>query len=186
MARFSETLSDKIIEFISKQKIFFVGTAASDGRVNVSPKGMDTLKVISPTKVIWLNFTGSRNETAAHVLDNNRMTIMFCSFDEKPLILRLYGKATAYHERDTQFHQLINHFPKISGSRQIFEMEIESTQQSCGFALPFMEFKRERTQLVEWSDKLGEEKITDYQKKNNQISIDGLETKLFDSLVCPF
>ena len=97
MAKFYQELPDNLIKFIEKQNIFFVGTAAEEGRVNVSPKGMDSLKVIDSNKVIWLNLTGSGNETAAHLLKNNRMTIMFCSFEKNPMILRLYGTATANH-----------------------------------------------------------------------------------------
>jgi predicted pyridoxine 5'-phosphate oxidase superfamily flavin-nucleotide-binding protein len=118
-------------EFIKNQKIFFTGTAATEGRVNISPKGIDTFRVIDSNKIIWLNLTGSGNETAAHLIQNNRMTIMFCSFEEAPLILRLYGNANIYHAEDKEFNQYINLFEEIAGSRQIIEMEVDLVQTSC-------------------------------------------------------
>ena len=113
-------ISEKHIEFIQEQKIFFVGTASENGRVNVSPKGMDTLRVIDPNTVAWLNLTGSGNETAAHLLKNDRMTLMFCAFEGNPLILRLYGHAKIFHPRDVEYKNLIDLFPETPGSRQIY------------------------------------------------------------------
>lgn len=165
-------------KFISEQKLFFVGTAADKGKVNVSPKGMDTLRVIGPNKIIWLNLTGSGNETAAHLLINDRMTIMFCSFEEKPLILRLYGNAKIYHPRDKSFQNFVTHFPPMAGSRQIIEMSIDLVQSSCGFAVPFMEFKEERTQLKSWAEKQGEERLEEYKKEKNTRSLDDFDTKI--------
>ncbi len=178
MAKLFKAIAPEIKEFIENQKIFFVGTTADEGRVNVSPKGMDTLRVLEPNKIIWLNLTGSGNETAAHILKNNRMTIMFCAFEGKPLILRLYGTSEIYHERDEQFGQYIHLFPKIAGSRQIFEMQVETVQTSCGFAVPFMDFKEERTQLQSWAEKQGEDKLEMYRKEKNTKSIDNFETGL--------
>ncbi len=178
MAKFFPSLSDTLADFVSKQAIFFVGTAAADGRVNVSPKGMDTLKVLNENELIWLNLTGSGNETAAHILEQNRMTIMFCSFGTKPLILRLYGKAQVLHERDTEFSELIDKFGEVAGARQIFKMEIESVQTSCGYAVPFMEFKEERTVLRDWADKKGKDGIKEYWDNKNRESIDGLKTEI--------
>ncbi|WP_224998766.1 pyridoxamine 5'-phosphate oxidase family protein [Cesiribacter sp. SM1] len=173
--QFSE-ISPEQKEFIEKQKLFFVGTAAQEGRVNISPKGMDTFRVISPNKIIWLNLTGSGNETAAHLILNSRMTIMFCAFEGKPLILRLYGTARLYHSRDSAYQQFIQLFPEIAGARQIIEMEVDLVQTSCGFAVPFMDFKEERTQLKSWAEKKSEEQLTNYWKEKNSRSIDGFET----------
>ncbi|MDC6388567.1 pyridoxamine 5'-phosphate oxidase family protein [Maribacter sp. PR1] len=166
--------------FIESQHIFFVGTAASKGRVNVSPKGTDSFRVISENKVVWLNLTGSGNETAAHLLKNRRMTIMFCAFEGKPMILRLYGKATIYHKRDKAFKTHATLFPVNAGSRQIIEMDVDLVQTSCGFAVPFMDFKEERTTLNTWAEMQGEEKIYDYWKNKNTQSIDGFETKILE------
>ena len=180
MAKIFSEISPELQTFILEQKLFIVGTAADEGQMNISPKGMDSFRVISPNKIVWLNLTGSGNETAAHLLKNNRMTILFCSFEEKPLILRLYGKAKIYHKRDEAYHTYINQFPKIAGSRQIIEMEVVQVQTSCGYAVPFMEFKEERTQLNSWAEKQGEDRIKDYWKEKNIKSIDGFETKIIN------
>lgn len=169
-------LNEQLQTFIAEQKLFFVGTAQSEGRVNVSPKGMDTLRVLGPNQVVWLNLTGSGNETAAHLLENPRMTILFCAFEGKPLILRLYGQAKIYHEGDAGFQQHIHQFPKILGSRQIIELNIDLVQTSCGFAVPFMDYKEERTQLLDWAAHKGEEGIKQYWQDRNQQSIDGFPT----------
>ncbi len=173
--KFTE-ISNDLANFISKQHLFFVGTAAQEGRVNISPKGMDSFRVINANKIVWLNLTGSGNETAAHLLKEDRMTIMFCSFEDKPIILRLYGKAKVYHERDTKFPLLISLFPKIAGSRQCIEMEVDLVQSSCGYAVPFMDFKEDRTVLKSWAEKQGDIGIKDYWKNKNTQSIDGFET----------
>jgi len=180
MARFFSEISLELKEFIFDQKIFFVGTAADEGRVNVSPKGMDSFRVINPNRIVWLNLTGSGNETAAHIIKNNRMTILFCSFEEKPLILRLYGEAKIFHKRDEAYNNYIELFPKIAGSRQIIEMNVDQIQTSCGYAVPFMDFKEERTQLKSWAEKQGEERIKNYWKEKNTFSIDNFETKILD------
>lgn len=181
MATQLEFITPELKEFIKKQKIFFVGTAANEGRVNVSPKGTDSFRVIDSNKIVWLNLTGSGNETAAHLLKNSRMTIMFCGFEGKPLILRLYGKAEIYHQRDSEFHKYIDLFPENTGSRQIIVMDVDLVQTSCGFAVPFMDFKEERTTLNSWSTKQGKEKIEGYWKAKNTTSIDGFETNILDN-----
>ncbi len=181
MAKFFSEISSELQTFIGNQKVFFVATATDEGRINLSPKGLDTFKVIDEQTIAWLNLTGSGNETAAHLLKNNRMTIMFCAFEGKPLILRLYGHAKIYHERDKEFQEHINLFPKIAGTRQIIEMHIDSVQTSCGYAVPFMDFKEERLQLNSWAEKQGEDRIKDYWKEKNTKSIDGLETEIFET-----
>ena len=178
MAKIFSEISPELQAFILEQKLFFVGTAADKGQVNISPKGMDSFRVITPNKIVWLNLTGSGNETAAHLIKNNRMTILFCSFEEKPLILRLYGKAKIFHKRDEAYHNYIDLFPKNAGSRQIIVMEVEQVQTSCGYAVPFMEFKAERTQLNSWAEKQGEERIKNYWKDKNTKSIDDFETRI--------
>lgn len=179
--RFNE-ISPELKEFILNQKIFFVGTAAHEGRVNISPKGMDTFKVIGSNKIVWLNLTGSGNETAAHLIQNNRMTILFCAFEGKPMILRLYGTAKIFHQCDELYHKYIDLFPEIPGSRQIIEMEVDLVQTSCGFAVPFMDFKEERTELKSWAEKKGEERLKKYWKEKNTLSIDNLETGILKNI----
>ncbi len=180
MAKFYTELGEKLQEFVAEQKIFFVGTAALEGRVNVSPKGMDSLKILNTKQLIWLNLTGSGNETAAHVLEESRMTLMFCSFEGKPWILRVYGRARAVHPRDEEWAEWINMFPEYPGSRQIFLLDIDSAQTSCGFAVPNYQYQEDRGDLVKWTEKIGDEGVKNYWKENNQTSIDGKPTKIFE------
>lgn len=172
-------LDETLLEFIKNQHLFFVATAGRDGRVNISPKGMDSLRVIGPKKIIWLNYTGSGNETAAHVLECQRMTLMFCAFEGKPQVLRVYGKATAIHPRDAEWEASISLFQAVPGARQIFSLEIESLATSCGFSVPLYEFVGERDVLVQWAEKKGEEGIKKYWQDKNQKSIDGKPTGIF-------
>ncbi len=176
MGKQLDSLNDELIDFIRQQKIFFVGTAASEGKVNVSPKGMDTFRVIDQNKVLWLNLTGSGNETAAHIQQKNRMTIMFCAFEGKPLILRLYGKAKIYHNYDKEWDDLKRHFPEITGTRQIFEMTVEMVQTFCGMAVPFFDYKDDRRELESWAQKQGEERLVNYRTEKNTVSLDGFPT----------
>jgi hypothetical protein len=180
MGKKLDTITKELKGFIEQQKIFFVGTAAGEGRVNISPKGCDSLRVIGNNKVVWVNLTGSGNETAAHLIKNDRMTILFCAFEGKPLILRLYGSAKIYHKRDDEFHRYIELFPKNPGSRQIIEMDVDLVQTSCGYGVPFMDFREERSALSVWSEKQGDERIAEYWKNKNITSIDGYETKILD------
>lgn len=171
-------ITSELEEFIKNQKIFFVGTAAEKGRVNVSPKGTDSFRVIDQNKIVWLNLTGSGNETAAHLLLDSRMTVMFCAFEGKPMILRLYGLAKIFHRRDTEFNRYIGLFPENTGSRQIIVMDVDLVQTSCGFAVPFLEFKEERETLNSWSSKQGKDGIERYWVEKNTKSIDGFDTKI--------
>lgn len=172
-------LDEKLIEFIKNQHLFFVGTAGAEGRVNISPKGMDSLRVIDSNKIAWVNYTGSGNETAAHVLECQRMTLMFCAFEGKPQILRVYGKATAIHPRDKEWEAMLSLFPTTPGTRQIFMLDIESVATSCGFSVPLYEHVEEREVLVQWAEKKGEEGVKKYWQDKNQKSIDGKPTGIF-------
>ena len=179
--QFSE-IRPAIQEFIEKQKVFFVGTARTEGSVNISPKGMDSFRIIDSKKIVWLNLTGSGNETAAHLLENDRMTIMFCSFEEMPLILRLYGKAKIYHENDKEYIKYSSLFEDFVGARQIIEMDVNLVQNSCGYAVPFMDFKAERSQLKDSDNKKGREGIKQYWKDKNSKSIDGYDTEMISKI----
>lgn len=178
MGKQLDHITPELQEFIEAQPLFFVGTAMKEGRVNISPKGMDTLRVMSPNEVVWLNLTGSGNETAAHLLEDDRMTLMFCAFEGKPLILRLYGRAKTYHERDEEFQRCIKRFPELPGARQIIKMEIDLVQTSCGFGVPLMDFKEERTLLRDWAEKQGEKRLKTYWKTKNNVSLDGYPTQI--------
>ncbi len=173
--RFTE-LKDSLREFIEKQHIFFVGTAAPDGRVNVSPKGMDSLRVLGKHRVVWLNVTGSGNETAAHLNEAPRMTLMFCAFTGSALILRVYGTARVIHRDEPEWAELYGLFPSIPGARQVFDLQVDLVQTSCGQAVPFFDYLEERTELNEWAAKKGEEGLREYRQDRNRLSLDGRET----------
>ncbi|WP_298883134.1 pyridoxamine 5'-phosphate oxidase family protein [uncultured Polaribacter sp.] len=180
MSKFYTKLTSRLQKFIEAQKIFFVATAPVSGRINLSPKGMDSFRVIDENRVLWLNVTGSGNETAAHLLENNRITIMFCSFEGAPNILRLYGKGKEIKEGDDTWNELITLFPETPGTRQIFDIAIESAQTSCGMSIPFYEYKGERNELNDWATEQGKEGISKYWEEKNQTSIDGLPTNILD------
>lgn len=182
MAAFYDQLKESHQQFIEQQHMYFVATAAEQGEVNVSPKGMDSLRVLSPNTLLWLNLTGSGNETAAHIQRVNRITLMWCSFDKAPLILRVYGKARAIDPSDDRWPTLLSHFPVQDGARQIFEVDIHQVQTSCGFAVPFYEFTGDRTQLTDNWVKRGQEALPDYWEKRNSTSIDGFDTGMHSTL----
>ncbi|WP_370444981.1 pyridoxamine 5'-phosphate oxidase family protein [Photobacterium sp. GB-36] len=175
--QFSE-LSDKHVEFIEKQKIYFVGTAADSGNVNLSPKGGDSLRVINSKQIAWLNLTGSGNESASHVIKNARMTLMFCAFEGAPLIFRVYGEAKVLHTKDEEWGQFVQLFPESVASRQIFILDIDFVQSSCGMSVPYFSYEGDRDDLANWSKKQGVEGIEQYWLKKNQKSIDGFETEI--------
>lgn len=186
MAEFFDSLSDKHVAMIEKQPVFFVATAAIDGRINLSPKGYDAFRVLSPTQVAYLDLGGSGNETHAHVVadqpDKGRITLMFCNFDRPALILRLYGKGRPVLPQDAQWEALAAHFSLLPGTRQIFVIDIESVQTSCGWGVPFMSLDGERDTLkkahrqsdpAEWEAKMA----------GRTQSIDGLPTRTTDRYI---
>lgn len=180
MAKQYSEITDRLRRFIEAQPMFFVATAAHDGRVNVSPKGLDSLRILSSTRVVWLNGTGSGNETAAHLLDVPRMTIMFCSFVREPQILRLYGTARAVHPGDADWDELAALFPPLLGARNIFVLDVDLAQTSCGYGVPLFEYVDQRELMNSWASKKGEEGLREYQHEHNLASIDGLPTGLPD------
>lgn len=175
-------LNGTLRSFIEKQHLFFVATAAADGRVNMSPKGADTLRIIDDTHLTWLNLSGSGNETAGHIAQNNRITLMFCAFEGPALILRLYGQAEVLHPRDAGWADAIAPFPELAGSRQVFNITIDSVLTSCGTGVPVMKFAGDRvdTELVPYYDDLGPEGVEAFWRKKNVQTIDGFETGLFE------
>lgn len=175
-------LNGTLRKFIKRQPLFFVATAGRDGRVNVSPKGMDTLRIVSDNRIVWLNLSGSGNETAAHISEVNRMTLMFCAFEGDAMILRVYGQAKVIHPRDTDWPVAAADFPNIAGSRQIFDMEIDLVQTSCGTGVPVMKFVESRgeKELVPFYENMGPEGVREYWQKKNTLSIDGRPTGIFD------
>jgi hypothetical protein len=177
MAEFFTSITDKQRDFIAKQPVFFVATTAADARVNLSPKGMDCFRVLSPTQVGYLDVGGSGNETQAHLNADGRITIMMCAFDQPALIYRIYGRGRSVLPQDEGFDDLLKHFTLLPGTRQIFVIDVESVQESCGWGVPFMTFDRERQTLSKaHSNYEGDaylEKIKDRVKR-----IDGLPVRL--------
>lgn len=176
MAKQFPGLNDALQGFIEAQHIFFVGSAADTGRVNISPKGMDSLRVLGPNRILWRNLTGSGNETAGHLRRVNRMTLMWCSFTARPMILRAYGSARTLHPRDPDWSELATHFPAHDGARQIYDMTVDMAQTSCGYAIPFFEHSGPRDALNKWTDDRGAEGVKAYWGDKNQSTIDDFPT----------
>ncbi|MGI9288508.1 MAG: pyridoxamine 5'-phosphate oxidase family protein [Pseudomonadales bacterium] len=180
MGQQNSEISDKLKLFIEDQKIFFVGTATADSRINISPKGMDSLRVLDRNRIAWLNVTGSGNETSAHIQESPRMTIMFAAFEGSPVILRVYGNAKVIHKNDPQWQESFAFFNPIPGARQIFDLAVDLVQTSCGTGVPFFDYVEEREQLKNWAHKKGEDGIKEYWEKRNQVSLDGRPTNIMD------
>jgi hypothetical protein len=181
MGKFFNELSPTQREFVARQKIFFVASAPNEGRVNLSPKGMDTFRVLDARRVGYLDVTGSGNETAAHLRQNGRVTIMFCAFDSAPLILRLYARGQVIRPNDSAWKQLRPLFgPPLPGERQLIMASVESVQTSCGFGVPLFDYEGDRDQLIAWAERKGADGIATYRAEKNARSIDGLPTGLVD------
>ena len=178
MAKQFDTIGDDHAAFITAQHMFFCGSAAQDGRVNISPKGMDSLRVLGPNRIIWRNLTGSGNETAGHLSRVNRITLMWCGFETRPMILRAYGNARTLHPRDAEFETLNAHFPSDVGARQIYDVNVDMVQSSCGYAVPFYEHTGPRDVLAKWSEDKGPEGIDTYWETRNRTTIDGMPTHI--------
>jgi Pyridoxamine 5'-phosphate oxidase len=179
-----QRLNSSLKAFIEQQHLFFVATADREGRVNLSPKGMNSLLVLDDSHIRWLNLSGSGNETAAHVAATGRMTLMFCAFAGEAMILRVYGKAQVIHPRHPEWDDLIRAFPRIAGSRQIFDLTIDLVQTSCGTGVPIMEYQRPRAdvEMIPFYEDMGTEGVRDYWRRKNTTSIDGRPTGIFDEI----
>lgn len=175
MAKFFTELDDKLTGFIHQQHLFFTATAPVEGRINLSPKGMDTFRVFDNQTVGYLDLTGSGNETAAHLLENPRMTIMFCSFGEQPLILRLYGTARMVRSADADWADWLAHFDALPSLRQIVLLSVQSVQTSCGFGVPQYTFQQHRT-IFDDANRYEPVKLANYWRERNMVSIDGKPT----------
>jgi len=152
MARFYPALDARHRAFIAAQKLFFTASGTADSRLNLSPKGMDSLRVLSDTRVAYLDLTGSGNETAAHLRHDGRLTLMFCSFDADPLILRLYGRGRAMQRNAPEWDVLRRHFPDLPGERQLIVLDVEAVQTSCGYGVPRFDYRGERDTLARWAE----------------------------------
>ena len=180
MSDFFDHITDKHAEFIKSQPMFFTATACAEGRINLSPKGMDSFRVLSPNLCGYLDVTGSGNETSAHINNDGRITVMFNSFTRNALIYRIYGRGRVVRPGGTEFDELIGNFPSRLGVRQVILVDVESAQSSCGWGVPEMTVTGERDTLHIWAEGKGPEGVIEYQKTRNAVSIDGLDTGLND------
>lgn len=180
MAKTYDQITPDLAEFIGKQPLFFVASAplTASGHVNLSPKGLDSLRILSPTRVAYVDVTGSGNETAAHLLENGRITFMFCAFQGPPNILRLYGAGRSVQPEHEEWAEISQRFTLYPGTRQIIVADIARVQTSCGYGVPLMDLVGQRETMVRWAESLGEETLSDLRQKHNVRSLDGLPTPL--------
>ncbi|MCF8449814.1 MAG: pyridoxamine 5'-phosphate oxidase family protein [Taibaiella sp.] len=180
MGKFSDSILPAHSKFIAKQKMFFVASAplSGDGHINLSPKGLDSFRVLSPNRVAYLDVIGSGNETSAHLLENGRITIMFCAFDGPPNILRLYGRGYTVLPGDERWSELSSLFGAIPATRQIIVADVFKVQTSCGYSVPLYDYAGERDHATKWAESKGEEGLEKYKIDKNLKSIDGLPTAL--------
>ncbi len=180
MGKFYESISETVRAFIEEQHLFFVASAplSAEGHINLSPKGMDSLRVLSANRVAYIDLIGSGNETSAHVQENGRITFMWCAFKGKPDIIRLYGNGRAVLPTDAEWAELSALFPDYINARQIIVADIHMVQTSCGYAVPLMEFVADRDTLTRWAEAKGEDGLVNYVCEKNVESIDGLPTPL--------
>ncbi len=173
-------ITDDLKEFIAKQHVFFVATAplTEAGHVNLSPKGYDSFRLLGENEVMYLDFTGSGNETSTHIEENGRITFMFCSFDKTPLILKLYGTGEVILPTDERFASLMRHFTPLPGIRQIIRADIHLAVTSCGYGVPFYDYVGKRDTMERWAVQKGAEGLAEFQQKYNAVSIDGQQTPL--------
>ena len=176
MGRKYETLADSVVAFVEEQPMFFVATAPmkENGHVNVSPKGADSLRVIDNTTIIYADLTGSGAETIAHLRDNGRITIMWCSFGPRPRILRVYGRGEHLLPSHPEFAEFAGLFPKYKALRSIVRLRTSRIADSCGFGVPEMDLVGHRSKMAEWADRKSPAALEEYRHANNEVSIDGL------------
>jgi hypothetical protein len=181
MGKFFDSIQPQHKIFIEKQKMFFVGSAPlnPDGHVNLSPKGSDCFRVLSDSRVAYMDLIGSGNETSAHLLENGRITFMFCAFDGPPLIMRLYAKGYTILPEDAGWTNLADHFDIMLSTRQIIVADVYQVQTSCGFSVPLYEHTGERDHAIKWAENKGADGLEKYKAEKNRISLDGLPTALY-------
>ena len=180
MAKVFDCITDDLKKFIADQQMFFVASAplTATGHINVSPKGLDSFRVLSDRRVAYLDLTGSGNETSAHLIENGRITLMFCAFQGSPMILRLYGTGQVVLPDTPAWAELISWFTPLPGARQIVVADIERVQTSCGFGVPLYDTVDQRRMLLDWASKKGQEGLKEYHMQKNMVSVDGLPTPI--------
>ncbi|NNF96138.1 MAG: pyridoxamine 5'-phosphate oxidase family protein [Halobacteria archaeon] len=172
-------LSPELAAWITAQPVFFNATAplSAEGHINLSPRGLDSLRIVDPEQIVILDFTGSGNETAAHMTENGRITLMFCAFEDKPRVLRVYGRGEVIRSHHPDWSNLRALFsPGLAGVRQIFRIRVTQVKTSCGFGVPLMQFVAQRDDLLQWAEKKGADGLERFQQKHNLRSIDDLPT----------
>jgi len=176
MSKQHEQITPELQDWIAKQRVFFVGTAplSPNGHVNISPKGGEAFRILNPLEVAYQDYTGSGAETAAHVRENGRIVIMFCAFEGSPKIVRLHGCGTVVSAGDGKYEELAMLFPSNPGTRAIIRITVTRVSDSCGYSVPFFEFRGHRETLDQWALKQGPEKLNGYRATKNRASIDGL------------
>jgi len=169
-------IDEDVRQFIDEQHVFFVATAplASDGHINLSPKGLESFRVLGPKTVAYLDLTGSGVETIAHLRENARLTVMFCAFTGRPRIVRLYGQGRAIEREDADWEEYSSQFPQYLSARSVVVLEVERVADSCGYGVPLYEYTAERSQLVAWAERKGADGVAQYRAEKNRQSIDGL------------
>jgi hypothetical protein len=176
MGKLFDQIDQRLEEFIRAQRMFFVSTAplSAAGHVNLSPKGLDTLRVLDPQTIAYLDHVGSGAETIAHLRENGRIVVMLCAFDGPPRIVRCYGRGTVLEPQDPEFDRLRGLFPADPAGRAIIQIAIDRIADSCGFGVPLYEFEGHRSQIPDWAERKGPQGVHDYQVQKNRVSIDGL------------
>ena len=176
MGKVSDRIDDAVRQFIEAQPMYFVASAplAADGLVNLSPKGLDTFRILDATTVAYLDLTGSGIETVAHLRENGRIVLMFCAFQGPPKILRLHGRGRVVEPRDAGFAALQSHFPEFESTRAIIVLVVQRVAESCGFGVPLLKFEGQREQLRAWARSKGPEGLAKYRADKNRASLDGL------------
>ena len=176
MGTIYSTIDDTVRKFIETQPVFFVGSAPLDpsGHVNISPKGLDTLRILGPRTIAYLDLTGSGIETVSHLKENGRIVLMFCAFEGPPKILRMHGLGRVIEPGQAEFASLASQFPEHEGKRSVILIQVARISDSCGFGVPLLKYEAQRSQLTAWACNRGPEKLRAYRQEKNSESIDGL------------
>lgn len=176
MGKQLESIDPELAAWIARQRLFFVATAplTPNGHINTSPKGGEAFRVLAPMEVVYQDYTGSGAETAAHLRENGRIVLMFCAFAGPPKIVRLHGRGTVITPDQGRFAELASHFPANPGTRAFIHVALSRVSSSCGYSVPFFDYREPRATLDDWAAKQGPEKLQEYRARKNQRSIDGL------------
>jgi len=172
----SDEIDERIAQWVARQQIYFVATAPAgeEGLINCSPKGLDTLKILGPKAIAYLDMPGSGIETVAHLRENGRIVVMFCAFEGPPKIIRIHGRGRVVEPHDTEFENLLGEFPEQAAYRSIIVIDVERVSKTCGFGVPLYEHKAQRPSLPNWIESQSERELADYLEQNNSLSLDGL------------